>query len=210
MNILLEWNKSIFLLINRYHSPIVDKLMLFFTSTGNGLILATVILIMLAICDKKKCFRVFSTVLLAGVIGGVLVYLLKYKIGTLRPLSVFPEAHFLGEPLKLGSFPSGHAQLAFSTSAVLAKEYKKSWKFLYLWALIVGFSRIYIGAHFPIDVIAGGVIGYLSGKFILWYNWLFNKEICSPERETIMWQGIIHKYREFLPVTKDTPYCNTQ
>ncbi len=179
MDILLNWNKSIFLLINRYHSPIVDKLMLFFTSTGNGLILATVILVILAIFDRKKMTRVFLTVLLAGVVGGVLVYLLKWKIGGLRPLAVFPEAHFLGEPLKMGSFPSGHTQLCFSTSAVLAKEYKKSWKFLYPWALIVGFSRVYIAAHFPIDVIAGAIIGYLSAKFILWYNLVNNKEFYS-------------------------------
>ena len=95
MDILLNWNKSIFLLINRYHSPIVDKLMFFFTSTGNGLILATVILVILAIFDRKRMMRVFLTVLLAGVIGGVLVYLLKWKIGGLRPLAVFPEAYFI-------------------------------------------------------------------------------------------------------------------
>ncbi len=175
MDILQNWNKSLFLLINRHHSPLFDKLMLFFTSTGNGLILAIIVLTILVIFDRKKMLRVFLTVLFAGVIGWIIVYLLKSGIGGSRPLVVFPKAHFLGEPLKYGSFPSGHAQLAFSTAAVLSKEYKKSWIFLYLWALIVGYSRIYIGAHFPIDVIAGGIIGYLSGKSVVWYNWLINR-----------------------------------
>ena len=183
MDILQNWNKSLFLFINGYHSPIVDKLMFFFTSTGNGLTLVIVILAMLAIFDRKKMLRVFLTVLLAGVIGGIIVHLLKLGIGGSRPLTVFPEAHFLGEPLKYGSFPSGHAQLCFSTAAVFSKEYKKSWMLLYLWALIVGYSRIYIGAHFPIDVIAGGIIGYLSGKSLVWYNWLINKGNYSQKEE---------------------------
>lgn len=180
MDILLNWNQSVFLLINRYHCSFIDKLMLFFSYTGNGFSLAVVILVLLAIFDRKKMMRVFLTVLLAGVFGGVLVYLLKWKIDALRPLAIFPQAHFLGEPLKYGSFPSGHTQLAFSTAVVLAKEYKKTRNFFYLWAFIVGYSRIYVGAHFPLDVIAGSVIGYLSGKFIILYNWLLNKEVYIP------------------------------
>jgi len=179
MDIFTHLNHNLFLFLNRYNFPLADKLMLVITHTGNGLVLLPIVLLALAIFDRKKMLRVFSTVLLAGVIGGVFVHLLKLGIGGSRPLVVFPQAHFLGEPLKLGSFPSGHTQLCFSTAVVLAKEYKKGWKFLYLWAFIVGYSRIYVGAHFPLDIIAGGTIGYLSGKFVLWYNWLLNKEFCK-------------------------------
>lgn len=178
--LLTNINHNLFLFLNRLNFPIADKLMLLLTYTGNGLILATTILLMLAIFDRKKMFRVFITVILAGVIGGIVVHLLKLGIEVSRPLVIFPDAHFLGEPLRMGSFPSGHAQLCFSTAVILAKEYKKNWKLFYLWAFIVGYSRIYVGAHFPLDVIAGGIIGYLSGKFVIWYNWLLNKELREP------------------------------
>ena len=183
MDILLNWNKNLFLFINGYHYPFFDKVMLLFTSTGNGLVIAAILLIMLAVFDKKKMFRVFITVLLAGVMGGVVVHLLKLGVGDSRPLAIFPEAHFLGDPLRMGSFPSGHTQLCFSTATILVKEYEKRWKLLYLWAIVVGFSRIYVGAHFPLDVIAGGIIGYLSGKFLLWYNYLLNKEVVFTKRD---------------------------
>jgi len=183
MDIITNINHNLFLFLNKYNCPIADKLMLFLTSTGNGLVIAAILLIMLTIFDKKKIFRVFTTVLLAGIIGGVIVHILKLGLGASRPLAIFPQAHFLGEPLKMGSFPSGHTQLCFSTAAVLAKEYKKNWKFLYLWALLVGYSRIYVGAHFPLDIIAGGTIGYLSGKFVLWYNELLNKEFCPDNKD---------------------------
>ncbi|MBU0533361.1 MAG: phosphatase PAP2 family protein [Candidatus Omnitrophica bacterium] len=180
MDILINLNHNLFLFLNQYNFPLADKLMLLITSTGNGLVLITFILIALAIFDRKKMLRVFLSVLLAGIVGGIVVHLLKLGIDASRPLVIFPDAHFLGEPLKMGSFPSGHTQLCFSTAVILAKEYKKNWKLFYLWAFIVGYSRIYVGAHFPMDIIAGGIIGYLSGKFIVWYNWLLNKELCEP------------------------------
>ncbi len=183
MDLLTNINHNLFLFLNRFNFPIADKLMLVITSTGNGLVLIALILISLAIFDRKKIIRIPITVLLAGILGGVLVYILKSQIDLSRPLAIFPDAHFLGEPLKMGSFPSGHAQLSFSTAAVFSKEYKKSWKFLYLWAFLVAYSRIYVGAHFPLDVIAGGIIGYLSGKFVLWYNGLLKKEFCLQKEK---------------------------
>jgi undecaprenyl-diphosphatase len=154
--------------------------MFLITQTGNGIVILIIVSLALTIFDRKKAIRIPITILLAGVLGGVLVHILKTQVDLSRPLAMFPEAHFLGKPLMRGSFPSGHTQLCFSTAAVLAKEYRKSWKFLYLWALLVGYSRIYVGAHFPLDVLAGGAIGYLSGKFVLWYNYLLRKESQTP------------------------------
>lgn len=185
MDILLKWNQDLFLLINGYHHPSIDRLMLFFSFTGNGFILGAIVLVLLLFFDRKKTVRVFSTVLLAGIIGGIVVHLLKWKIPTLRPISIFPEARIIGETLKMGSFPSGHTQVCFSSSAVLADKYRGSWKFLYPWALIVGFSRIYIGAHFPFDVIVGGIMGYSSGKLVLWLeraNIVAGSEVRSPSK----------------------------
>ena len=168
MDFLWNWNKEIFLLINHWQGEIffLDILMYFFTLTG-GFPLLVIIFILLYFFDRKRMRNVFFTVILAGMAGTLVVYLLKWLISAPRPFVVFPEANVIGPLIRTPSFPSAHTQFAFSSATVLAKAYRGSWRFLYPWAGVVGFSRIYIGVHFLFDVIAGGLIGYLSGKLIL-------------------------------------------
>ena len=65
------------------------------------------------------------------------------------------------------SFPSGHSERAFSGSIVLANHYKKyNWLF-YSLAVLVSFSRIYIGLHYPLDVLIGSINGIIIGMIVL-------------------------------------------
>lgn len=65
------------------------------------------------------------------------------------------------------SFPSEHTVLAFCILPILSKEFKKfKWIWL-IFAILVGFSRIYFGIHYLSDVLAGAVIGYLTGYLII-------------------------------------------
>lgn len=62
------------------------------------------------------------------------------------------------------SFPSGHSSLAFSTATSVSLQYPK-WYIItpaFLWAASIGYSRMYLGVHYPSDVITGAVIGALS------------------------------------------------
>ena len=65
------------------------------------------------------------------------------------------------------SFPSGHAATAFSAATVLTFFDKKRRFFYSTIAFLIAYSRIYLGCHYFLDVLGGGVIGVIIGKLIL-------------------------------------------
>jgi len=99
---------------------------------------------------------------------------LKYAVSRPRPFNEYPLL-FQGKVSASGySFPSEHTSSAFSTATSLSLAYPK-WYVIapaYLWACGAAYSRMYLGVHYPTDVLAGAVIGtacsFLSFKIEKW------------------------------------------
>ena len=66
------------------------------------------------------------------------------------------------------SLPSSHATNIFAAAFFLSFYLRKFWPFFYLIACIVGYSRVYLGVHFPFDVLAGAMAGTLCGLILTW------------------------------------------
>jgi undecaprenyl-diphosphatase len=96
-------------------------------------------------------------------VSTALTIALKYSINRKRPYEINPlivKADKGGSP----SFPSGHVSEAFSSATALAIAFPK-WYVVapaYLWATSVGYSRMYLGVHYPTDILAGAIAGSLS------------------------------------------------
>ncbi len=104
-------------------------------------------------------------VLASIVIGVVIVAPLKVIVHRPRPYLTIHEVIPLVKESGM-SFPSGHSERAFALASVLSNGRARK-VVLYAYALLIAFSRVYIGVHYPLDVVAGGVIGWIVGKLTL-------------------------------------------
>jgi undecaprenyl-diphosphatase len=102
---------------------------------------------------------IFLYVALADLVAGVSGALLRQAIGRERPPLRFAEPHPLVHVPGNPSFPSGHAATSFACAATLAWLTPLSPIALYALATLIAFSRVYVGVHYPLDVIGGAALG---------------------------------------------------
>lgn len=110
---------------------------------------------------------------------------IKHFINRPRPITLNSSITYLGTHFPDGfSFPSGHTTIAFFLCAVLMYKFaqKKVYKFAFLvFAALVGFSRIYLGAHYPFDVFAGALLGLIFGDLAIILDKWLPKKIKIPQ-----------------------------
>jgi len=155
--------------IHEYSSPRVTKAMIVISFLGGeGLILAAILAVVVFLCFRWRRATLWLGVTILGAL--VLDLALKYAFHRTRPVP------FFGAAPRTYSFPSGHALLSFCVYGVLAGllagrtrsrvAHVLTWTWVALLVGAIGLSRIYLGVHYPSDVIAG----YLAAT--LWISTL--------------------------------------
>ncbi len=143
------------------------------TSLGSGTVIALVTLFVTGYLLLRKKYYWLGLMLIATIGGALLVWGLKEIIGRTRPTVV---THLLEE--KSLSFPSGHSMMSaivYLTQAALLSRIEDNRKakiyiisVALLLTFLIGLSRIYIGVHYPTDVLAGWIAG-ISWALLCWY-----------------------------------------
>ncbi len=180
----LYFGKSeLFLLLNNDWGKLADQIFVFATYLGDGTIWIPVALYVLL-------FRKKYTILLLGSIiySTLFAQITKHFIfpGVLRPTRMISDLSLIHtvpgvEINSFYSFPSGHTTTVFTIYLLFCLLLSKKWivPVGFLSALVVGYSRIYLAQHFPIDVGAGMIAGLISVYFSLrlqnWKDQYFNQ-----------------------------------
>ena len=94
---------------------------------------------------------------------------IKQRFGRQRPFLVHERARLVGRRPTDSSFPSGHTAAACAGAVLLGSHLPELAPLFWGYAVLVGFSRVYLGVHFPADVLVGGVVGAWLATF---YGWL--------------------------------------
>jgi membrane-associated phospholipid phosphatase len=175
------FDNSLFLWMNGLHYPFTDPVWLALTTLGDGLLLAIILGAFLLVNP-----RVTVMGLLVMMLSSLVVHLVKAAYPTLRPAELLQSVHVVGPLLRSGSFPSGHA--AASMSAGLAIAYFCSSRMIgaivIAIASLISLSRIFVGAHFPADVL-GGMICALGVFLIFRLTALRTLEAHVPEHPSL-------------------------
>ncbi len=172
MEWLLNIDHAVFVFINQtLANPVTDWLMPIVTNDNALRIGYGVILVLLLAFGRKRMIWVvvFSLVVVALADQSASA-ILKPWVGRLRPCKTF-HVHLLVNCGPGYSFPSSHAANLFAQAIFFGLLFKKYLPYTLAFAFLVGVSRIFVGVHYPLDVLGGSIVGGAEGAFVAWIVW---------------------------------------
>ncbi|HZB23111.1 MAG TPA: phosphatase PAP2 family protein [Gaiellaceae bacterium] len=125
------------------------------------------IAIALALAIVYRRSQVFLLVAATSVVASLVNAVLKYAVGRQRPPSIVLDPEPLMEVPTTSSFPSGHAMSSFACAFVLARLAPRLAIPSFVLAALIAISRVYVGVHYPLDILVGAVLGVLLATALL-------------------------------------------
>lgn len=174
---LMELDRKLFLELNHWASSGLDPVMLFLSSPVPWLLFILALVLIMRFgpdrLDLKKSLIILTSIGITWILSDLVsVHLFKDLFERLRPCHepslsglVRLAAESCGGPY---GFVSTHASNSFSLALLSALLLKRKWFTIsiFIWALMVSYSRIYLGVHYPGDVLGGMLLGLLIGLVV--------------------------------------------
>ncbi len=192
----MAWEEAFLIFLQDIRVDFLNPIMRFFSFLGNVGWFWIVICILLLIYKPTRPIGIIATVTLlisAGLCNG----LIKHFVNRTRPYVAIEELKLIAKMPPDSSFPSGHSSASFAVACsitwCLTKKRKWVGAILIVIASLIAFSRLYVGAHYPTDVIVGVLLGIICSIVIyqvLHKKVLKNNELDENELELVKSEGI--------------------
>ncbi len=176
INGLLQLDRDLFLFLNGLGVSWLDDVMLLFSTIWFWIPLYGIV----AFLFFKKFALPQALIFVAACVVGVIItdqgsyWLFKETFKRLRPCQeqdLLEQMRFLAAYCGQYGFISSHAANTFGfamlAGGIFRGVFPRLRTGLLIWALVVSFSRIYIGVHYPLDILGGALFGTLVGRFVL-------------------------------------------
>lgn len=156
---LADIDVRLFLGLNGKHRSVgIDRTVQFISFTGDGYLYA-LLAVLLLLFSPAQGTAYAITLLLAFLIELPVYWILKNSFKRRRPFRVVTALTPVLKPSDEFSFPSGHTTAAFMVAGISTAFFPAFGPMMYMWALLVGLSRVMLKVHFISDVVAGALLG---------------------------------------------------
>jgi undecaprenyl-diphosphatase len=182
-----QLDQQFFLFLNSHNSPFWDSVMYFLSMKLVWAPLYLAILIYLGIKYKRKILVILIFIIIAVALADQISVLIKNSVDRLRPCHE-PALQGLVHLVKgkcggAYGFVSSHAANSFNVALLSLMFINRKWYSvsIVIWASLISYSRIYLGVHYPADVLFGALIGSLIGWSIYRFYEAFDKKVLKSK-----------------------------
>ncbi len=165
---MVNFNQILFDFIFSLHGRhfLIDDLAIFFAKYLPYLLVLGFFILIFRQAGWRRLFLFIEGAITTILSRGILTEIIRFFYHHPRPFEVLNFMPLITQTEIGNSFPSGHATFYFALATVVLLWNRRWGMWYFILTIVIGFARIFVGAHWPLDILGGAAIGILSGLMV--------------------------------------------